>query len=253
LAGNGKHNWYFPDSFIGTIEETTSFQQNSVLAKAYQGIGVFVAATTGDYPIPKETKSKSTTTTTTTESATTRYELFLKEMKSINNADDIAYLTSIIPHWKTQQRKQSLSTTAARTEEEPEGEESLGEQENRNIIRPNNNDESDEKKLSGNHLGPSGPTGPSGLGGFGSRFTETFKQSVPHLTDEHFLDPVWHESAAYFYDATMLMGLAACQLIHGSSDSSMAFTGKQQFDIMTSTSFQGVTGDVVLNPKTGTR
>jgi hypothetical protein len=33
----------------------------------------------------------------------------------------------------------------------------------------------------------------------------------------------------------------------------MAFTGKQQFDIMTSTSFQGVTGDVVLNPETGTR
>lgn len=78
---------------------------------------------------------------------------------------------------------------------------------------------------------------------------ETFVQ--PFLDSENFLDPILHDDAAFAYDATIMMGLGACLAANASNND--AFDGYQQFDKMLSSSFRGVTGEVLLDPKTGSR
>ncbi len=69
-----------------------------------------------------------------------------------------------------------------------------------------------------------------------------------------------HSSAGFSYDATVLVGLSACEAISGgppSGDqipqSSLFLEGNDYFEVIKQTNFTGITGDILLDPETGTR
>jgi len=78
VAGNGKHNWFFADSFADTLEGQT-FEYDSSLHLAYRGIATI--QTVGGV------KGRGT------------YDKFVSEMETLRNPDDIQYLGSILPKY----------------------------------------------------------------------------------------------------------------------------------------------------------
>lgn len=79
----------------------------------------------------------------------------------------------------------------------------------------------------------------------------------PHRHGVHFynetdwlVDNYKNEKPLYAYDATILLGLSACREVNVSS---MELKGGNFFDRILRTNFTGMTGEVVLDPKTGTR
>ena len=54
----------------------------------------------------------------------------------------------------------------------------------------------------------------------------------------------------FFYDTVVTFGLAACQILNGDS---VSFAGEQFFQQILKTSLEGVSGNIVLDPLTGTR
>lgn len=79
LAGTGKHQWLFADSFA-SIEGRT-MEANSVLNLAYRGVGMIEA--TGGIP----------------GIGLTGYENFLEAMAEVSNTDDLEYLFSKYPKY----------------------------------------------------------------------------------------------------------------------------------------------------------
>ena len=58
--------------------------------------------------------------------------------------------------------------------------------------------------------------------------------------------------APFVYDAVVALGLAACKLA-SVPEMNNSFTGEELFATFVSTTFNGVSGSVVLDPETGTR
>ncbi|KAL3905418.1 MAG: hypothetical protein SGILL_009686, partial [Bacillariaceae sp.] len=274
LAGNGEHQWFYPHSF--DLEDTTDIfvtagtnstkdgeeeeeeeSMDSKLIRAYQGIGVFV---------PSAEKSDDNIA-----QPNDRYKRFQEQMSQIQNAVDIAYLNSILPQSATfedieetddetgdieTEDTDSDPEVGAENETERNEKDDKGDDEDKPVVTGRSGVGSssagvDRNPLAGERPGPKNPSNPT-LGGFGDRFTETFLKSFPYLHDEDFLNPVQHDNAAFMYDATILMGLSACQAI-AQKQYGQAFTGHEQYDFLRQTSFEGVTGKVTIDPATGSR
>lgn len=78
------------------------------------------------------------------------------------------------------------------------------------------------------------------------------------LREESFLRPTLSSFAAFYYDATIALGLAACKAVQRNDDSSsshpiLTLDGKEHHQTLVQQEFQGVTGNVVLNHETGSR
>ena len=73
----------------------------------------------------------------------------------------------------------------------------------------------------------------------------------PGLYGDDFLNPVKNEQTAYFYDATIMMGLAAYKAAGANGGGS--FAGKDQYQQMVNLRFTGATGEVTIDPSTGSR
>jgi hypothetical protein len=251
LAGNGKHQWFFPDSF--ELFESEMFDGDNddhvKLLRAYQGIGVFV-------PSAKTSRSSAN-------SKKNRYEKFKAQMSQINNPTDIAYLNNILPHYGASTKVIGV------TNDDNENEQADTVNDNDQVteddsLQPTNRgkfggkDAQDDdgrgmnrNPLTGGGIGGPSPANPT-LGGFGDRFKGTFLRNFPFLHDETFLNPVLHDSAAFMYDATILMGLSACRAV-AQKTYGEAFSGQEQFEFLKQTSFHGVTGELRMDAQTGSR
>jgi hypothetical protein len=76
VAGNGKHNWFFGDSFLGNLADR-SFEKDSPLHLAYQGVGLFqVVGGIDGMPV---------------------YDKFTAAMSALRNSEDLQYLGSLFP------------------------------------------------------------------------------------------------------------------------------------------------------------
>lgn len=76
VAGNGKHNWFFSDSFSGDLTDRT-FEKDSPLHLAYQGVGLFeVVGGIEGMPI---------------------YDNYTAAVAELRNSDDLQYLGSLFP------------------------------------------------------------------------------------------------------------------------------------------------------------
>lgn len=67
--------------------------------------------------------------------------------------------------------------------------------------------------------------------------------------DDNFLNPMVYDPSAFVYEATVVLGMAACRAM---SDDYI-LNGKQFRTAIGETDFDGITGHVKLNPLTGTR
>ncbi|KAL3920739.1 MAG: hypothetical protein SGILL_003106, partial [Bacillariaceae sp.] len=249
LAGNGEHQWFFPDSFELIDNEIfdDADEKQAKLIRAYQGVGVFV-------PSARSSIGNS------------RYEEFQAQMSQIKNPTDISYLNNILPHYEA-------ATKAAvgedNGEEEADDRPVEGEQVNDDdpqvatargkfdTVNSGDGEDSIRNPLTGGiGGGVSGggkpPQSRPSLGGFGDRFKETFLRNFPYLHEDHFLNPVQHDSAAFMYDATILMGLSACQAI-AQKNYGEPFSGSEQYEYLKKTSFFGVTGEVLMDVETCSR
>ena len=83
-----------------------------------------------------------------------------------------------------------------------------------------------------------------------SRIIPDFDQT-PYYDSKSFLDPIQFDYAMFFYDAAILLGLAACDAIRRDD---LMLTGDDLYNnIVNYPGFQGVSGNVILDPMTGTR
>lgn len=82
VAGDGKHNWFFGDSFADILTDR-SFVANSPLHQVYQGVGMLEVAA----GLPGETA----------------YETFKAQLAALH-PDDLQYLGSLLPHHKRRHR-----------------------------------------------------------------------------------------------------------------------------------------------------
>eukprot|EP00980_Cylindrotheca_fusiformis_P024980 scaffold12839_cov119-Cylindrotheca_fusiformis.AAC.6 len=78
LAGNGKHTWFFGDSFAGTLDGR-SFEKGSALDKAYHGAGM-IDVTSGFPGVPA-------------------YDRFTEALGKLTNPEDLQYLGSLFPKY----------------------------------------------------------------------------------------------------------------------------------------------------------
>jgi hypothetical protein len=76
VAGNGKHNWFFGDSFIGNLDNR-SFIKGSPLHLAYQGVGLL--------EITSGVKGMEA------------YDKYTLAMESLRTPEDLQYLGSLMP------------------------------------------------------------------------------------------------------------------------------------------------------------
>uniref|UniRef100_A0A7S4AFU2 G-protein coupled receptors family 3 profile domain-containing protein n=1 Tax=Pseudo-nitzschia australis TaxID=44445 RepID=A0A7S4AFU2_9STRA len=77
-----------------------------------------------------------------------------------------------------------------------------------------------------------------------------FDQTPYFEVNSTFMDPIIYDYTMFFYDAAILMGLAACDAV----GENLTMTGDTFYHrIVNSPSFQGLSGTVVLDPTTGTR
>mmetsp|Transcript_4349 Transcript_4349/g.10184 ORF Transcript_4349/g.10184 Transcript_4349/m.10184 type:complete len:1294 (+) Transcript_4349:125-4006(+) len=77
-----------------------------------------------------------------------------------------------------------------------------------------------------------------------------YGQTPPFIDNDDFLSvPITSSFAAFMYEATIALGLSACNAISGN----MTLSGKEHYNALFSSSFTGITGDVVLESSTGTR
>ncbi|KAL3934155.1 MAG: hypothetical protein SGBAC_010067 [Bacillariaceae sp.] len=77
-----------------------------------------------------------------------------------------------------------------------------------------------------------------------------YGQTPPFIDDDDFLNAqITSSFAAFMYEATIALGLSACNAISGN----MTLSGKAHYDALFSSEFTGITGDVVLESSTGTR
>jgi hypothetical protein len=72
---------------------------------------------------------------------------------------------------------------------------------------------------------------------------------VAQVMDDDFFSGIGL-TAPFLYDSTIAIGLAACNI---SSATEVGFDGRTHYNQIVNTKFEGVTGDIVLDPKTGTR
>lgn len=249
LAGNGDYQWFFPESFFGTIEKNAFFDTDSKLRRAYRGVGIFSPTDVGErsdlHNLRRTSQSDYFNLTNPT-----KHDLFKEQMRRISQTPkDIGYLNRILPQWDE----------FSEDEDEWDEEESLTDDDTIVSItrakfpsKPGNivDEENRNPLIGGAGRGGNVPTRDS-LGGFGYRFSDTFNNNFPFLYDGDFLDPIRYDSAAYAYDATILMGISACKAIQRGSGES--FTGKTHFRQLRRTRFQGVTGEIVVDPITGSR
>eukprot|EP00980_Cylindrotheca_fusiformis_P018326 scaffold5977_cov98-Cylindrotheca_fusiformis.AAC.3 len=77
VAGNGKHNWFFGDTFTGP---TDLYEKESPLSLAYRGVGKL--SITGGFL------------------GMTAYDRFTEEMVKLKNPEDMQYLTSLFPEYE---------------------------------------------------------------------------------------------------------------------------------------------------------
>ncbi|CAB9527432.1 Ephrin type-B receptor 3 (Fragment) [Seminavis robusta] len=77
MAGTGKHNWMFADSFSGSTARRT-FEPGSPLSLAYQGTGYFQV-------------------TAGIRGRTIQYDKFRSKAAALNNPDDMDYVASLLP------------------------------------------------------------------------------------------------------------------------------------------------------------
>ncbi|KAG7339697.1 7 transmembrane sweet-taste receptor of 3 GCPR [Nitzschia inconspicua] len=238
LAGNGEHQWFFPESFYGTIEKNSFLPTDSKLVQAYTGVGIFSPTVIDnqsydDYFPETERMDFSDIT------QRNKHNKFLEQMKNIRQiAEDIAYINQILPNRETGSEEEEEDTSESTDLEEERQAGNTAGIPSKNPI------------LGEGGFGLNSPARLS-LGRFSSRFSNLFSETHPFLNDPDFLNPVIHDSAAYIYDATILMGLSACQAIQHNNGE--AFNGQEHFRYVTQTKFQGVTGEVVMNPYTGSR
>mmetsp|Transcript_904 Transcript_904/g.1945 ORF Transcript_904/g.1945 Transcript_904/m.1945 type:complete len:936 (+) Transcript_904:203-3010(+) len=86
---------------------------------------------------------------------------------------------------------------------------------------------------------------------------EYLNSIVPHFNETPyfdisgaFMDPIVYDYTMFVYDATILLGLAAC----GATTENLTMTGDTFYDrIVNFEAFEGVSGSVDLDPTTGTR
>ena len=80
-----------------------------------------------------------------------------------------------------------------------------------------------------------------------------FAPQVPVLNESEWLvgEDYRYNPAKYAYDATILLGLSACQAV--SSKSTLFLSGTEYFEFIKQTSIAGVSGYVALDKDTGTR
>ena len=71
----------------------------------------------------------------------------------------------------------------------------------------------------------------------------------PILEDDRFFKPLSYVASSFIYDATILLGLAACN----ATTEDLFLDGDAFFNELLNISFDGVTGRVILDPQTGTR
>jgi len=80
------------------------------------------------------------------------------------------------------------------------------------------------------------------------QISSNFSNSI-ELDDNFFDDPgVW---GAFFYDTAILIGLAACEATK--SGKNLYLDGQTHYNAILNTSFEGTSGNVILDPKTGSR
>mmetsp|Transcript_45961 Transcript_45961/g.111330 ORF Transcript_45961/g.111330 Transcript_45961/m.111330 type:complete len:1269 (+) Transcript_45961:97-3903(+) len=76
-----------------------------------------------------------------------------------------------------------------------------------------------------------------------------YGSSPPFVDDDTFLSTALQSTyAAFFYEATIALGIAACSAISGNT-----LTGQTHFDHLSDGSFTGISGKVAFNTTTGTR
>jgi len=76
-----------------------------------------------------------------------------------------------------------------------------------------------------------------------------YPEELPFIYEENFLTPITNGFNPFAYEAAIGLGLAAC----AASQTNRSFSGRDHFDYFVNTTFQGVSGDVVLAPITGSR
>eukprot|EP00977_Amphora_coffeiformis_P024041 scaffold14974_cov195-Amphora_coffeaeformis.AAC.48 len=76
IAGDGRHNWVFGDSFLGTLDNR-SFEKDSPLHLSYRGVGL-LEITGGVAGFPE-------------------YDKYVSRMQELKNPTDSAYIGSLVP------------------------------------------------------------------------------------------------------------------------------------------------------------
>ncbi|KAG7339700.1 7 transmembrane sweet-taste receptor of 3 GCPR [Nitzschia inconspicua] len=235
LAGNGEHQWFFPESFYGSVEKNSFLPTDSKLVRAYKGVGIF-SPTYDDKRSDNYNNPNTININSPDDYDRNRHDKLLEQMNNIRQSpDDIAYINRILPNWEVDSEEED--TESANLEEVGLATEAV--QDPKNSL------------VGGVDILTTDAPSMTFLGPFGSRFSNLFPQTYPFVNDPEFLNPVVHDSVAYIYDATILMGLSACQAIQ--QNNGEAFNGQEQFGYLTQTNFQGVTGEVVLDATTGSR
>ncbi|KAL3916135.1 MAG: hypothetical protein SGILL_005318, partial [Bacillariaceae sp.] len=81
-----------------------------------------------------------------------------------------------------------------------------------------------------------------------------YYRTLSFLRDDSFLNPLSDGRVPFIYEATVLLGLAACRAATTEeSDGSLRLSGERYYHEITATSFQGMSGYVRLDMDTGTR
>jgi hypothetical protein len=86
-----------------------------------------------------------------------------------------------------------------------------------------------------------------------------YADALSYLHDTSFLSPLTDGRVPLVYDATILLGMAACQAVTNvtstaNEESYLHLDGERFFDtLVNSISFEGLSGLVILDPKTGSR
>lgn len=76
-----------------------------------------------------------------------------------------------------------------------------------------------------------------------------YGKTTPFIDDEDFLSSITSSYASFMYEATIALGLAACD----SSSAGLSFSGQDHFDSLLRTKFTSMSGNVIFNEETGTR
>lgn len=76
----------------------------------------------------------------------------------------------------------------------------------------------------------------------------------PEFNSPQFLQKITSGYSAFFYDAALALGLAACRSIAGKTGSQLfELDGPQHYKALVEQEFRGVTGNIILDRETGTR